>query len=75
VVLNVQLVDESENTLQTKTLDRNGNYRFDNIGAGRYWIYVNDGRAEAYITTSSGDRSVDADGRSSYRINFNVRAR
>jgi hypothetical protein len=73
VILNVQLVDENENTLQTTTLDRNGRYRFDNVGAARYWIYVNDGRAEAYITTTRGDRSVDADGRSSYRIDFNVR--
>ncbi len=75
VVINVQLVDESENTVQSTTLDQNGRYRFRNIGAGRYWIYVNDGRAEAYITTNSDDRSIDADGRSSYNLNFNVNAR
>lgn len=73
VVRDIQLVDEDENTLQTTTLDRNGRYRFENVAAGRYWIYVNDGRAEAYITTSSGDRSVTADGRKSYQIDFNVR--
>lgn len=72
VVLNVELVDENESTVQSTTLDRSGNYRFENIAAGTYWIFVNDGRAEAYITTTRGDIQVEADGRSSYRVDFNV---
>ena len=73
VVINVQLVDENENTLKTTTLDQNGRYRFDDLGAALYWIYVNDGRAEAYITTTTGDRSVNADGSTDYRVDFHVR--
>ena len=72
VVYNVQLIDENENTLQTTQLDSNGRFRFDNVAAGQYWIYVNDLRAEAYIRTTSGSMPIDADGSSSYRINFDV---
>ena len=72
VVYDVQLVDEDENTLQSQTLDSNGRYRFEKLGPGRYWIYVNDRRAEAYIRTTRGNREVNADGRSTYRVDFDV---
>lgn len=73
VVYNVQLIDADENTLQSQTLDSNGRYRFESLSSGQYWIYVNDRRAEAYIRTTRGSLPVNADGTSSYRIDFDVK--
>lgn len=75
LVKRVELFDENEVEIQSMPLDRNGRYRFESLGPGRYGIYIYDKGGDPWITTTTGERVVEVDGRSSYRIDFTVKDR
>jgi hypothetical protein len=72
LIVDVQLVDQNEATLQRTELDASGAYRFTGVPAGRYWVFVNDGKREANIRPVTGSNPIDSDGASEYRMDFRV---
>lgn len=72
MVTDVQLLTPEERVVARSPVDGDGRYRFSGLSAGVYWIFVNDGKREAWISPAASVR-IQVDGTSGYTRDFEVR--
>lgn len=61
--------DDKNKHFDTTRFDASGNYRFDSLPAGRYWLSVNCGKIDAAWSAHPDEHSIDVRGETS-EINF-----
>lgn len=64
------IVDDTEGNPLTNTTDANGNYSFDKVPEGNYFIKESD--KTGYVSVSDADNSADGDGDANGNTNDNI---